>query len=202
MSENLVITIGRTFGSGGREIGKKLAEELEMAYFDKELLEEVVEHSGLDAAYLKLFDEKKPPLTLFSSAPIGVPGEERRMEVRLQTLQHEVIERLVAKTPCVFVGRKTDQLLRNYSNVHNIFITAPLQYCARRVSVRDELTMDESIQKILRMNRSRKYYYNYTGDGRWGEASNYGLCIDSSKLGVDGAVQLIKTYVELNQQGS
>lgn len=59
--------------------------------------------------------------------------------------------------------------------------------------------MDESIQKILRMNRSRKYYYNYTGDGRWGEASNYGLCIDSSKLGIDGAVQLIKTYIELNQ---
>lgn len=106
MSKNLVITIGRTFGSGGREIGKKLAEELDMAYFDKELLEEVAEHSGLDVSYLKLFDEKKPPLTIFSSAPIGVLGEERRMEVRIQTLQHEVIEKLVAKVPCVFVGRK------------------------------------------------------------------------------------------------
>lgn len=197
MGNHLVVTIGRTFGSGGRDIGKKLADELNMAYYDKDLLEEVAAHSGLDAAYVKLFDERKLRLAVFSSIPIGIIGDERSMEVRVQTLQHEVIEKLVAKGPCVIIGRKADQLLRNRPNTHNIFITAPLQYCAKRVSVRDELTKDESIQKVLRMNRSRKYYYNYTGDGRWGEASNYELCLDSSVLGIAGAVRLIKTYLEL-----
>lgn len=197
MSNNLVITIGRSFGSGGREIGKKLAEELDMAYYDKEILEEVAKQSGLDGEYIKLFDEKRPPLAIFSSMPIGISGDERQMEVKIQTLQHQVMESLAEKGPCVFIGRRADLILRGRPNTCNIFITAPLEYCIRRVSLRDGLTEQESSEKIRRMNRSRKSFYNYTGEGRWGEASNYNLCIDSGALGTDGTVSLIKSYIEL-----
>lgn len=197
MYNNLVITIGRSFGSGGREIGKKLAEELNMAYYDKELLEEVAKHNGLDGEYIKLFDEKKPPLAIFSSMPIGIIGDERQMEVKLHTMQHQVMESLAEKGPCVFIGRRADLLLRGRSNTYNVFITASMEYCVRRVSLRDGLTEQESSEKIRRMNRSRKSFYNYTGEGRWGEASNYNLCIDSGALGTDGAVSLIKKYIEL-----
>lgn len=88
-------------------------------------------------------------------------------------------------------------LLRGRPNTCNIFITAPLEYCIRRVSLRDGLTEQESSEKIRRMNRSRNSFYNYTGEGRWGEASNYNLCIDSGALGTDGTVLLIKNYIEL-----
>lgn len=197
MSNNLVITIGRSFGSGGREIGRKLADELGMEYYDKELLEEVAKHSGLGEEYIKLFDEKKPALAIFSAMPTGIIGNERQMEVKIHTLQHQVMESLAEKTPCVFIGRRADLLLRGQSNTYNIFITAPLEYCIRRVSLRDGLTEQESSDKIHRMNRSRKSFYNYTGEGRWGEASNYNLCIDSGAIGTDGAVSLIRNYIEL-----
>lgn len=199
MSNNLVITIGRSFGSGGREIGKKLAAELNMQYYDKELLEEVAKHSGLNEEYIRLFDEKKPQLAFFSPMPIGNIGNERQMEVKIQTLQHQVIENLADKSPCVIIGRRADLLLRKRPNTYHIFITAPLEHCVSHVSVRDGLSEQESREKIRRMNRSRKAFYNYTGEGRWGEASNYNLCIDSSILGTDGSVALIKTYIELCQ---
>lgn len=197
MSNHLVITIGRSFGSGGREIGRKLADELGMKYYDKELLEEVAKHSGLDAEYIKLFDEKKPPLAIFSALPVDMIGNERQMEVKIHTLQHQVMESLAEKNPCVFIGRRADLLLRGRPNTCNVFITAPMEYCIRRVSLRDGLTEQESGEKIRRMNRGRKSFYNYTGEGRWGEASNYHLCIDSGALGTDGAVSLIRKYIEL-----
>ena len=194
---NFVITIGRSFGSGGREIGRKLAETLGMTYYDRELLEKVAKESGLSKEYIELFDEKKPVLPVFSILPIGSIANEEQMEVKLQKLQRQVIERLAEKGPCVFIGRRADLLLRGRPNTCSIFITAPEEYCAARVALRDGLTEQESLDKIRRMNRNRRAYYNYTGEGRWGEASNYNLCIDSSVLGVEGSVALIRKYIDL-----
>ena len=194
---NLVITIGRSFGSGGREIGRKLADTLGINYYDKELLEKVANESGLSKDYIELFDEKKPAMPVFSILPIGSITNEEQMEIRLQQLQRHVIEKLVEEGPCVFVGRRADLLLHGRHNTYNIFITAPEEYCVARVVQRDGLTEQESLDKIRRMNRNRKVYYNYSGEGRWGEASNYNLCIDSSILGVEGSVVLIQKYIDL-----
>ena len=194
---NFVITIGRSFGSGGREIGRKLAETLGMTYYDRELLEKVAKESGLSKEYIELFDEKKPVLPVFSILPIGSIANEEQMEVKLQKLQRQVIERLAEKGPCVFIGRRADLLLRGRPNTCSIFITAPEEYCAARVALRDGLAEQESLDKVRRMNRNRRAYYNYTGEGRWGEASNYNLCIDSSVLGVEGSVALIRKYIDL-----
>lgn len=199
MNSNLVITIGRTFGSGGREIGKKLAAELGMKYYDKELLAEAAKESGLNEDYISLFDEQKPSFNFFSAMASGVQGDERQMEMKLQTLQHQVIERIAEKSPCVIIGRRADLLLKGRANTYSVFVSAPLEYCVKRVSVRDSLSEQESAEKIRRMNRKRKAFYNYTGEGNWGEAANYDLCIDSSKLGTDGAVQLIKAFLTLSE---
>lgn len=198
MNSNLVITIGRSFGSGGREIGKALAAELGMKYYDKEILAEAAKECGLDEEYISLFDEQKPSFNFFSTMASGVLGDERQMEVKLQAMQHQVIERIVESSPCVIIGRRADLLLKGRANTYSIFVSAPLEYCVKRVSVRDSLSEQESAEKIRRMNRKRKAFYNYTGEGNWGEAANYDLCIDSSKLGTDGAVQLIKAFIALS----
>ena len=91
MNSNLVITIGRSFGSGGREIGKALAAELDMKYYDKEILADAAKESGLDEGYIRLFDEQKPSFNFFSSMASSVLGDESQMEVKLQTMQHQVI---------------------------------------------------------------------------------------------------------------
>ena len=200
MSNNLVITIGRSFGSGGRKIGKKLAEELDMKYYDQEILAEAAKESGLDEEYISLFDEQKPSFNFFSSMASGVLGDERQMEVKLQTMQQQVIERIVEKCPCVIIGRRADLLLKGRANTYRVFVSAPMEYCVKWVSARDKLTEQESVEKIRRMNRKRKAFYNYTGEGKWGEAANYDLCIDSSKLGTDGAVKLIMDYIDLCQK--
>ena len=200
MSNNLVITTGRSFGSGGRKIRKKLAEELDMKYYDQEILAEEAKESGLDEEYISLFDEQKPSFNFFSSMASGVLGDERQMEVKLQTMQQQVIERIVEKSPCVIIGRRADLLLKGRANTYRVFVSAPMEYCVKRVSARDKLTEQESVEKIRRMNRKRKAFYNYTGEGKWGEAANYDLCIDSSKLGTDGAVKLIMDYIDLCQK--
>ena len=128
----------------------------------------------------------------------GVLGDARQMEVKLQTMQHQVIERIVTESPCVIIGRRADLLLKGRANTYRVFVSAPLEYCVKRVSARDKLTEQESADKIRRMNRKRKTFYNYTGEDKWGEAANYDLCIDSSKLGTGGAVQLIKAFLALS----
>ena len=140
MSNNLVITSGRSFGSGGREIGKKLAAELGMKYYDKEILAEAAKESGLDEGYISRFDEQKPSFNFCSTMASGVLGDERQMEVKLQTMQHQVIERIVEKSPCVILGRRADLLLKGRANTYSVFVSAPMEYCVKRVSAWDKLT--------------------------------------------------------------
>ena len=198
---NIVITIGRTFGSGGREIGKQLAHSLGFAYYDKELLEEQARYSGISQDYLQTMDEKKPSI-FFAPLPTAVVDNTTISENRVIQIQREVVNLLAERNSCIIVGRRADQLLRGRPNTYNIFISAPIPYCIERVSKRDCLTKQESERKIIKMNRSRQAYYNYTGEGNWGEASNYHLCLDSSTLSVQDTVKLIKIYVALAEAKS
>lgn len=191
---NIVITIGRTFGSGGREIGKQLARSLGFAYYDKELLEEQARYSGISQDYLQTMDEKKPSI-FFAPLPTAVVDNTTISENRVIQIQREVINLLAEKSSCIIVGRRADQLLRGRPNTYNIFISASMPYCIERVAKRDGLTKQESERKIIKMNHSRQAYYNYTGEGEWGKASNYHLCLDSGILGVQDAVKLIKIFV-------
>ena len=182
MAENTVVTIGRQYGSGGREIGKALAESLGYKFYDRDIINLASSKSGISAEILKNVDEKPTSSFLYSIVMGGslgghsihqkVMNHELPLNDKLFMIQTEVIKELANESPCVIVGRCADYILRDYKNVVNVFIKA-----------------DE---------KKRSSYYNYYTGQKWGSARNYHLSIDS-KVGIDNAVKVIKSYVEMCQ---
>ena len=203
MSGRYIITIGRSFGSRGAEIGRRLAEKLNIPFYDKEIIDEQVKKSGFTSEYLTDFDEKKSSSFLYSvymnpqslMLSSGFGGAEP-MDVTIQRLQFEAIKDIASKGSCVIVGRRADQILKNDKDMLSIFISADAADRANHVAQRDGLSLKEAETKIKRMDRSRRSYYNFYGDGEWGQASNYDICLNSSKLGVDTCVAIIENYVK------
>ncbi|MGN0166052.1 MAG: AAA family ATPase [Lachnospiraceae bacterium] len=198
MNGKIIITIGRSFGSRGAEIGRKVAERLEIPFYDKEIIEEEVKQSGFTSEYLSSFDEKKTSSLLYSIFlnPESIMlqsgyGSAQPMDLAIQKVQFQTIQDIAAKGSCVIVGRRADQILKGDHDVLSVFITAADEDRVKHVSERDGLTLKEAESKIKRMDRSRKSYYNYYGDSQWGEASNYDMCLNSSVFGVDACVELI-----------
>ena len=198
MKKTVIVTIGRSFGSRGAEIGRKLSERLNIPFYDKEILEEQVKKSGFTGEYLASFDEKKTSSFLYSifMNPESIMlqagyGGAQPMELAIQKVQFQTIHDIAEKGSCVIVGRRADQILKNDYNVVSVFVTATEEDRISHVSERDELSRKDAEAKIRRMDRSRKSYYNYYGDSQWGEASNYDICLNSSKFGVDGCVEMI-----------
>lgn len=202
LSRKVIITIGRSFGSGGAQIGRELAKRLEIPFYDKEILDEQVKKSGFSPEYLKNYDEKKTNSFLYSiymnpetiMLQPGFGGTET-MDVTVQRIQYEAIKDIAAKGSCVIVGRRADQILKNNSDLLSVFITAEDKDRVARVAERDNLSTKEAEQKIKRMDRSRKSYYNFYGDGEWGQASNYDICLNSSRFGFSGCVDILEDYV-------
>ncbi len=193
---NTIITIGRTFGSGGREVGRKLAEELGIPFYDKELLEQVARESGVCQEMVSDMDEKPTNSFLYSLvmntrqsnvlSPHPLYAEDR-----IESAQKNVLEYVAGQGPCVIIGRRADLVLREKHTIFSIFISAPESFRIDHVAEREGLSPEESLKKIRRMDRQRESYYNYYGDGVFGKASNYNLCLDRKILGVDGCVKLI-----------
>lgn len=198
MKKNVIITIGRSFGSRGAEIGRKIAERLEIPFYDKEILEEQVKKSGFTSEYLSSFDEKRSSSLLYSifMNPESIMlqsgyGSAQPMDLAVQKVQFQTIHDIAEKGPCVIVGRRADQILKSDYKVISVFVTAADEDRINHVMERDGLTRKEAESKIKRMDRSRRSYYNYYGDSQWGEASNYDLCINSSVFGVETCADLI-----------
>lgn len=190
-----IITIGRQFGSGGREIGKKIAEELKIAYYDKELLAVASEKSGLAVQYLESRDEKNTS-RLLHSLSIGYTypfwgGNEVPVEQLAIKAQREAVLSVADQESCVIVGRCADYILRDHEGVFKIFISADPECRIQRVVKRDGVSPEEAREKIRRMDKARTSYYNFHTDQRWGQASNYDLCVNASRYGIDGTVRLI-----------
>ncbi|MBQ8281819.1 MAG: cytidylate kinase-like family protein [Lachnospiraceae bacterium] len=209
MTGKVIITIGRSFGSRGAEIGRKIAEKLGIPFYDKEILEEQVKNSGFTSEYLSSFDEKRSSSLLYSifMNPESIMlqsgyGSTQPMDLAVQKVQFQTIHEIAEKGSCVIVGRRADQILKNDYNVLSVFINAADEDRINHVCERDGLTRKEAESKIKRMDRSRRSYYNYYGDSEWGEASNYDICLNSSVFGVEACADLIvhslkaKGYVE------
>lgn len=202
--ENFTVCIGRSFGSRGAEIGRELAKALDIPFYDKEIIEEQVKKSGFTSEYLSAFDEKKNSSFLYSifmnPETIMLGGgynSGQPMDITVLKVQCQVIRDIAAAGPCVIVGRRADQILSEEKNKLSVFVNADLEARIAHVSERDSLSRREAENKIKRMDRSRKSYYNFYGDGQWGEASNYDLCITSSLLGIEGSVEIIKNHLKL-----
>ncbi len=199
--EKVIITIGRQFGSGGREVGRKLAEALEIDYYDKELLAIAAKKSGLSAQFLEDYDEK-PTNSLLYSIVVGqshmlMQGNGHVTVEQMATkAQREAVKSVAGKGSCVIVGRCADYILQEEPGLVRVFISADEQDRIRRVCERDNMTENKAADKIRRMDKARRSYYSFHADGDWGEASNYDLCINISRCGVDKAVETILQYLK------
>ena len=207
MATNLVITIGRQFGSGGRKVGRLLAEKLDIPYYDKELLAEAAKDSGICQEIFENHDEK-PTRSLLFSLVTGVqmhgdPGSmymDMPLNHRIFLAQFDAIRRIASEGPCVIVGRCADYVLRDKPNAVSVFVKADIrQRVERAVSLYgvDPAKAEETVRKA---DKQRASYYNYYATATWGDVNNYDLCVDTGKLGIDGTVELIEQYLRLREQ--
>ena len=199
--EKLIITIGRQFGSGGREIGKRVAASLGIPFYDKELLAVAAKESGLSAQFLEDYDEK-PTNSLLYSIVVGqshmlMNGNGRiSVEQMASRAQRDAVESVAAKGSCVIVGRCADYILREEPGLVRVFVSASTEDRIRHICERDKMSEDKAADKLRRMDKARKSYYSFHADGDWGEASNYDLCINVSRFGSEKAVETILHYVK------
>lgn len=200
--EKLVITIGRQFGSGGRELGKRLAKALNYGYYDKELLNEAAKRAGVSAEFFEKKDERFPTFLngLFSFSlgfnPINYyAGSTSISDDSLYRAQSDFIHSLAERESCVIVGRTADYVLRDHRMTINLFVHAPMEHCVARIMSRDSnLTSDKARAKAERINKLRANYYNFYTDKTWGAASSYDLTIDTSLMSPDDIVAVIVDY--------
>jgi cytidylate kinase len=197
MGNNFIITIGRQYGSGGREIGEKLAKQLSIPFYDKELLAIASNESGIDAELFEKADEKPKMSFLYSL----VTGNEKigrtSSEDTLFLAQFDAIKKVAAQGPCVIVGRCSDYILSDFGNCINIFVHANMESKKQRVINEYGVASEHAEDTIIKTDKKRAKYYNYYTNQAWGNSFNYDLTIDTSSIGIDRAVELIKKYIEL-----
>lgn len=198
-----VITIGRQFGSGGREIGEKLSQAYGISYYDRELLARAAKESGFCEEILQNHDERPTNSFLYnlvidtysfgynSSSFVDMP-----ISQKVFLAQFDTIKKVADEGPCVIVGRCADYALDGRDNVINLFIYADSDFKIKRVMDIYDLDENKARDMINKKDKQRQSYYNYYTNRKWGKADTYDLCINSSVLGIDGSVKLIKQFVE------
>lgn len=198
MENNVIYTIGRQFGSGGREIGNKLAEKLGIKCYDRELLELAAKDSGLCQELFENHDEKPTNSFLYSlvmdtysmgyssSSYMDIP-----INHKVFLAQFDSIKKLAENGPCVIVGRCADYALEDLSNCVSVFIHGDIKVRASRISKLHNISLEKATDLVLKTDKRRASYYNYYSNKKWGDAKSYQLCLDSSAIGIDGAVEQI-----------
>lgn len=201
-----IITISREFGSGGREIGKLLAKDLDISFYDKELLEMASKDSGICEELFVKNDESYTNSFLFSlvmgSYPVSADGRinpDLPLNHKIFLAQFDTIRKLGDKGPCVIVGRCADYVLRDNPRVINFFLTGDLADKKARILGRYDIEKDKVEDFIKKTDKRRASYYNYYTDQKWGAAPNFDLCINTSKTGIQGSVQLMKEYIAIKE---
>lgn len=200
---NTIITIGRQFGSAGREIGEKLAERFQIKCYDKELLKRAAIESGFCEEMIQNHDERPTNSFLYNlvmdAYSLGYNGSsfvDMPISHKVFLAQFDTIRKIADEGSCVIVGRCADYALADNKNALHLFIYADEESKIARIMERYDLTRDKAAEMILKKDKQRQSYYNYYSSKKWGRADSYDLCINSSKLGVDGTVDLIVKYIE------
>ncbi|MBQ8306171.1 MAG: cytidylate kinase-like family protein [Blautia sp.] len=204
MSTTSIITIGREYGSGGREIGQKVAEELGIRFFDKELLEHAANDSGICKELFENQDEKPTNSFLYSlvmdTYSFGYSSaaySEMPLNHKVFLAQFDAVKKLASEGPCVMVGRCADYALADNKDLFSVFVHGSMDARIARISEKYIKTPKESRDIINKTDKSRASYYNYYTNKKWGAAQSYHLCVDSSRLGIDGAVRTIIEAVSI-----
>ena len=202
---NKIYTIGREFGSGGREVGEKLAAKLGIKLYDKELLQQAAKDSGFCEEIFENHDEKPTNSFLYSlvmdtysvSGYSAAPFLDMPLNHKVFLAQFETIKKIAEKESCVIVGRCADYALSDNPDCINIFIHADLDVRIRNVSRNLNITENKARDIINKTDKQRASYYNYYTSKKWGDSKSYNLSLDAGKLGTDNCVEMILKFREL-----
>ena len=206
-STSSIITIGREYGSGGRQIGQEVAKYFGIKCYDKELLEHAANESGICKELFENHDERPTNSFLYSlvmdtyslgytnSAYMDMP-----INHKIFLAQFDTIKKLADEESCVIVGRCADYALADYPNVVSVFICADEEVKIQELMKRHNITRDKAKDVMIKTDKQRSGYYNYYSSKRWGSSKSYNLCINSSVVGIDGAVEIIKEFAKKKQE--
>lgn len=198
MANNLIITIGRQYGSGGREIGRKLALRLGIPFYDRELISRAAKKSGFSEDLFEQLDERATNSLLYSLTMFGSTGlNGMSLTDQLFLAQANIIREIADSGPAVLVGRCADHVLREYENRFDFFITGSVDDRLQRIQTHDdyELSGKSPRAALEKMDKQRSTYYNYYTGKVWGKSDHYDLCINAGRLGVENSIEVILAYV-------
>ena len=191
-----IITISREFGSGGRFIGEEVAKKLGIAYYDKNIIGQIAEKSGLSPEYIQENAELSPKKGLFAYAFSGRDITGKSVEDMVYEAQRNIILELAEKEPCVIIGRNADYILKDRDDVLNVFIHGDMPEKIKRITGLHNVEEKEAVKMMADTDKRRRTNYNFYTDQNWGKASNYTLCLNSSQLGYDRCEMIIMECVK------
>lgn len=200
--ENRVITIARSYGSGGRKMGRLLAKELGYEYYDREILRIASDESGISEELFRQADEKQRiPLfriarEVYTGEVIPPDSDDFISNENLFRYQAKIIRELAATRNCVIVGRCANFILRGRDNVLNVFVTAPVVDCVRRVMETDGLNLEEAEKKIKKIDKRRAEYFKYFTGRQWQDAALYDLCLNTGHMSEQKCVDIVRAYMD------
>lgn len=202
---NMIFTIGREVGSGGRDIGISLAKKLGIKCYDKELLQRAASESDFCQEIFENQDEKPSNSFLYSlvmdtysvSGYSSAPFLDMPLNHKIFLAQFETIKKIASQESCVIVGRCADYALEDYSNCISTFIHANLDFRIKRIAEQQNLADNKAKDYVQKQDKQRSNYYNYYTSKKWADSRSYNLTLDSSQLGIDGCVDMIIAYKDI-----
>lgn len=197
--KNYVITIGRQYGCGAREIGSKLAQRLNIPYYDKEIIKRAAKDSGFDESVFCLYDERATRSYLYNLSADGfatISGSGITLEDQVFQFQFDTIRKVAEEGSCIIVGRCADYILRDNPNILSVFLHADDDYKLKRIVEEYGIDRKSAVKDMKSIDKKRMRFHNFYSDEKWGDAKTYDLTINVSKLGVDQTVDLIETYIK------
>lgn len=193
MSKQMIITIGREFGSGGHEIAERLASKMNLPLYDRKMISEVAEASGMDARVFEKYDEK--PVNLLFSRTVN--GYSNSIEDNIAEKQFDYLRKKAeAGESFIVVGRCAETIFKDNPNAFHLFILADKEAKLERVKKKYELSDSEALAKMYRHDKKRKIYHNRYSKGKWGDSRNYDLCVKSSSLGIENTVESLSEVIQ------
>lgn len=193
----IIVTIGREYGSGGREIGEKLAEKLKVPIYDKEIITESVKRSGFCQEIFETYDEHSTPSLLYSLAMGSfVIDQQISLPDQIFLEQFKTIRNLADKGSCIFIGRCADYVLEEKDNLISIFIKGNEEDKIARIMERNNLSEEEAIKKMNKIDKARKSYYERYTCKKWGDTNSYDVTLNSSTFGIDRIVEFLFNMIK------
>ena len=198
----MIITIGRQFGSGGKEIGEKVAQRLGYAFYDKEILTMAAEDSGFSPSAMQHYDEKPSGSLIYSLYMTGAATSDNLpLNQQLAFAQFNVIRKVAQADNCVIVGRCADYVLREKKNLLTVFLHAPMEYRVERVMAENSIDSKNLAEKtVKKQDKARADYYNFFTHKKWGDAGSAMLSVDTSTLSADEVAEVIAGYAMLMEK--